>query len=783
MKIPFSSFSPFVQSVFSKIETGKFDSDPKLSIVITSRPSSLMDLFALGRLLSLIRQLQNSLGIEIEFIFPHHMNLWNLRSLGFFEYCQTNNIRYELAPRAQLELFTNPNPESESKAPSQMRKNYWQCLIPLQRHGFDIAKDEQHVVSNVNKFTDIFAAQIYTALEEREVDPKDVSSELSRILLSMVRELLSNTITHSNESEFLFAMTLSRETGTETRPHRPGITLPPGQDKFEVLLMDFGQGIYPSVLRTLASGEVSQVNSDYFNLKRWHDSHRLDKTKEESLLTNVFRGDFVIRKGRKSEGLYELGQTLSWFGGMLNIFSGRTEMQISAATSEELSITPRFNKRPFYLPGVITSFILPSQQIKAASIKSFARHNPTNLSEGQHKRSCEILRFKNVPSGFFGGVSIGKIRRRSELEAAFVITEYERAKGKKVEKPFFWDINLRMSDNIDINFIDSFIQELCKRIDEIEPKHSRNFFKLIFTNVPRNVIRALEKRNCKSFLMLKNTFCLFLDEADDPHFFGVPRASNRLFDIEDALRLIFHAGVRTQRDLTDRLGMAAQATDHLQRLLQTNEDSVFSCYLNDEGAVFECHNVVEALKHLRCSNLQDLDKVRLREPKGAIIKLRNGTYVDSIFDFCLFWSDNEKLTDCAKLLLSVSGFPLVDTILSFMNNGDRLASAIQRFTKTPNLIIIDPHNPRTWNNIEVNGNCILIIDALYPGDSEGGYIKEFIELTQGMNKNVNINWVYASCDFRNDDEEFVSEAQQEEQSEVSRLIAGLPVFSVPYRRT
>src|SRR4030095_9221284 len=106
-------------------------------------------------------------------------------------------------------------------------------------------------------------------------------------------------------------------------------------------------------------------------------NYQIDRAKEESLLSNIFRGDLVIRKGRRSEGLYELGQSLSWFSGVLNLFSGRSELVISSAENEELNpelrrMKDRYLKRSYYLPGVIASPILPSHQLKQSFLKSIA---------------------------------------------------------------------------------------------------------------------------------------------------------------------------------------------------------------------------------------------------------------------------------------------------------------------------------------------------------------------------------------------------------------------------
>jgi adenine/guanine phosphoribosyltransferase-like PRPP-binding protein len=814
MIIEFTSIVSFLKRVNTELINGNLSSAAPLQIG-TTKPSNLLDLFALGRLLALLHALKRSpYQLEAEFVFPLprrnvkiRKQVENLRKLGFFKYCEENNIKCEFATKPQLYLPIVSDVQIETSNATIKEKTYWRCLIPLQKSPPFIrpsAGNERQVTAIVHDYIRKFTDQLQSSLKEAGIDYKDISLELSRVLFSIVRELLSNTVTHSGQSEFLFAMTISREIETGVRPHRPGVTFSSGQDKYELLVMDFGRGIFPSVIHTLNYENAEQVENDYFSVTGWSDFHRVYKAKEESLLSNIFRGDLVIRKGRKSEGLYELGQALAWFDGVLSLFTGRSDLQITLSDSEEIISKPRritdpYVKNPYYLPGVIASPILPSHQLKSVFIKNIASNlvkDRVGLTPTTHTcKPCVIRRYKHgPPSGFFGGLSTLKIRRRSELDAEALITDYQKERDRaSVEgvdegnahpfEPFFWDLNLNMADNIDVGFIDSFIQELCKRIDQVEPSSSRNFYKLIFTNVPSNIIHALEKRNCKSFLMLKETFCLLLDEADEPHFLGVPRVSNNIFDIEDALSLIFRMGSITREELINHkdIGLTEYAVDHLQKLLGPNEDSIFFCRDVDGQVTFECYDIRKALSRMRYESFTQLSHVRLYEGTknslDAVFKLRNGVYVDSLYDFCLYWSDNERSVDCSKLLLSCAGFPLVDTIVTFMNNGDRLASAIQRFTKTPNLIIADPHNSDSWKDLEIDGDCVLVVDALYPGDDQHGYIKTFVENIDKVSRNSRIKQLLAFCDFRYDRESTAPSDQTQQRANPS--LSGLEVISVP----
>jgi hypothetical protein len=447
--IEFTSTSPFVAQVINQLQRGKISSDSKL-VIGTAKPNNLLDLFSLGRLLSFIHLLQAlPHSINVEFIFPppirslkNRKYIENLRNLGFFEYCDAHKITYTFDTKPQLYLPHIVNEKEAGQDKTIEGKAYWRCLVPLQLHSFEqpTPGNERQVIKIVNGFVNGFSTQINAALSEMKIFNKDIGLELSHILFSVIRELLSNTITHSKKSEVLFAMTVSRETWAGYRPHRPGITFLSGQDKYEILVMDFGQGISPSVMNILNDGRSVSAEADYFKLTKWTDALQMDRAKEESLLTNIFRGDLVIRKGRKSEGLYELGQSLSWFGGLLSLFTGRSELQISSAENEELSpdlrrLKDSNLKNSYYLPGVIASPILPSHQIKTILIKrlaeSLTREHRGQIPERPVNKSCTIRRLAHMPSGFFGGMSAIKIRRRSELDAELIATSYQKERERE----------------------------------------------------------------------------------------------------------------------------------------------------------------------------------------------------------------------------------------------------------------------------------------------------------------------------------------------------------------
>jgi hypothetical protein len=746
MKVDFTSISSLVDPVTTALLRGQLSPGSTLSIAISSKPNNLLDLFTLGRLLAFVDELRNFHHINVEFTFPHAKNLFNLTSLGFFDYCRANDLRCVHLSSRQLQLLELPDSAKTRSGTPISGKRYWRCLIPLHKTKFEPVQTEAEITSTANQLIKTLSVNLERSLNEVGIDYESAGLELSRVLFTLVKELLTNTLEHSYAHELLFAMTISKETAPASRPHRSGFIPTAGQDKFEILTMDFGRGIYKSVLSTL-TGKESNIEDQYFSLSPWSPSLELYRAKEESLLSTIFNGNLVIRKGRKSEGLYEIGATVSWFDGMLNLHTGRTELQLASLDKSEVTATYRRRARPYYLPGVIASAVLPSRHLKISSLKRFFQS--ATISNSTQTVPCKLYRLPYAPAGLFGGMSMMKIRRRSEIDAGRILAEYNSQATMAESDTNVFEINLGLADNIDIDFLDNLIQELGKLLDPSDSRNQR-FLKLVFCNVPRQIVHALKRRNCNSILMLNQMFCTLLDEADEPHFLGLPRVSTGMIDLEELLLQLYHGKRTLEREKLQgsELRVTPKVLDEFETLLDRTNGSAFFVDREVDCTKFIAYDLLGALSTNRAHHLLALESVRLSEGDDAIFKLRNGTYVDALFDFALFWGDTNRLIDCAKYLLSLSGFPAIDSIVAFMNNGDRLAAAIQRITKTPELVIVDPHNPETWHTINIEGDSILVVDALYAGDDSGGYIKRFIELSDRPESHIGVRKIFAFCDFR-----------------------------------
>ena len=774
MKTEFQSFSTFVQKTLAQLKGSDPAHGGALSIDFNpSKSNNVTDLFVLGRLIAFIDQLQRVRKLDVQLTFSTPLLQENLRALGFFSYCQKKGIGVKAKSADQRKLFDyddllmvpEPNPITN--------RNYWSCLVPITCFEVGDRSTESSIVTAVGRYVDRIEATITSSLGKLGIDHRMVSDEVARLLLIVVRELVSNAVTHSRSDEFIVAMTISRENETALRgPNRRGLQLEPGQDKYEFLVMDLGCGIYPSVEATLNEDGPSRIAPDYCTLSPWRDQLIADKAKEESLVSNIFRGDLVIRKGRRSEGLNELGKVLSWFGGILSFQTGRTGAHISAMSSDELSVVPDPRPSPYYLPGVTTSLLLPAPQLKSAILRSFdtrARMNP------EVDLRCYLRKFPAIPAGLFGGPSGKRARRRSEIDAQYIIAEYEKLIREADSGSIFWVIDLKLSHSINVDFFDGLLQELSKRIDQVETRSSKNFFNLIFLNVPRNVVNSLKKRNCRSFLALKNTFCLLFDEADEPQFLGVPRTSRNLFDVEDALKLIYFKGAATENELTSLLLMSESALSRLKQLLTENPNSLFFVGVEHGSTLYRCRDLLREIRRSRLAGQEGLSRSIIPGGPSTIHRLRNGEYVDRVVNFGDYWSRSDSMIDVAKLLISDTGCPVADTILCFMDNGDRIASVLQRITEIANLLILDPREIGRWRDLSSLGRCVLVVDALYPGDDELGYVKECVE---AIGPDSSIERIYAFYDFMPPDERPGSDPMESQVGESNKFL-GIPIYSVP----
>ena len=708
------------------------------SIHIDRESAGTSDLYRIGRLLSSAHLIRHALGAPVEFrIDPSAAGkAETLHRLGFDAYCSLNGFKFGPQYPVASQQALPPLVEALHK------KTYWYSLLPLTSFPCPEERDEGHALALTGQILESVASYVREqSLRELNLEHSEFDFELDHIVFGVLKELVVNSLLHSGSDSLTIALTMSRETGNSARTHRPGMTLEDSQDAFEVLVMDGGSGVLKTVQEKL--GVAPDPHSGiYQSLSPWGDQFRAAKQREEALLNSIFQGNLAVRKGRKSEGLHDVASRVDWFGGILNYRTGRSELQVRDAGART---SVRRDTRD-YLPGVVASALLPSHQIRLLFSRAQIAHGSVPRSTLADPQMPAVLACPALPEGLFGGQTNLGSQRRCELYARELIEHYRAAAEEKPEERRLLEIDLALSRTVSIDFLDTLLQELCKasaKRRQGEPDYVRRLF---FSNTRRSIIRGLQQRNCNSLLMMSNSLCLFLDEADQPHFLGLPRLANRqVLDTQELMGAVFYGQTVTEAHIRSRWRFDEDAFHSLGMLFTCDTSDLFYRTESGRGPVYSSQNVLAALGANRQAQVDSSREFVRTAGPTTVIKTGNA-YFDGWIDFPGMWGDVKRLTDCAKLLLSSGEVTSAHTVVGFMHNGDRLAGAVQRLTGAPKLVIADPNNPQTWEQSELDGGYILVVDALYPDDEQasvGAFIAKQAE--RGFTPNTTI----AFADLRN----------------------------------
>jgi orotate phosphoribosyltransferase len=723
--VKFSSCSAFISQATKALEE---DTDAELEIEIDSS-ASLLDFYTLGRLLAFLEDVWNTRRIRSRLAFPltteRSLRLKHLDNLGFFNYCADrphidHNVEWPFPDKhRQQELITFADA-------ILAKKTYWYCLLPLTEVSVEAAKTEEDIDRQVRRHLRSISETVMARLPDIGLTFGQIGLEVSRILYTCFREMISNAVTHSGAATFTCGMSISRETGLSQRQSRERQLGQAGVHKYDVLVMDTGRGVYSSVRNTF-DRELPNPAQGYLTSHAWEPDYRVDHELEASVLTSLFQSDNILRSGRRSEGLHEVARTLEWFAGRMSYRTGRTAVVVSAE-GRDLAVD-RISARDqrYYLPGVVASFVLPSNQLKVAALQEQAKLVPDSATSMATAKVTQVVHtaIREAPSGLFGAGSRMRIRRQSQLNAAEIECWFE----SREDSSEVLEIDLQLSPGIDLEFFDSLLQELCKRgATGTRQGSGESVSRIVFTNVPRQVIKKLESGSAASLMMLRGVFALMLDETDAPHFVGLPRPTENSNDIDECANLVWASGRVSVHHLDKILGPDPAVVEQLVGTLRRH--SCFGVEGSGGAVVLSRIAVVEAIRKRRQHALRGVEDFELPTGKDEVFRLHNGKTVNSLLDYALFWSTRGHALDCAKEMIAVAPFPPTDTIIAFMNNGERIAGEVQRFTNAASLIIVNPARPDQWPNLDAASDCILVIDAIHCGDDEPGdtaYVRRFIE--------------------------------------------------------
>lgn len=704
--LKFGSLSDFAhQAIASFAEPAFLDG---IKALVLSK-ANFLDLYTIGRVLALCEAARNEKGREILLSFGKSRKgrrLENLKALHFFDYCSTHDVQFEPTPPAESLLQAGPRP---------LAKYYWCPLVPITEFPFKTPQNETHALQQTNAILDAVCHSLRGTLENVVGIPYDrVLLEISHLVFGVLKELVLNVISHSSTNSVIVAIALHREGPTASRPHRAGFSVQSGQACYETLVLDLGHGVLRSVRGKLAAVPDDTL-AQYNTLAPWDRQYSHLKNQEESLLSTIFRGNLVVRKGRKSEGLHELARHVGWFRGILNYRTGRTEVQLSGEASDGTSVFVRPDGQPFFLPGVAAAALLPSDQVSSFLV----RHSLGHVTVPDSQRSPtlpSVQAYRTTPEGLFGGQSQVELRWKVELFAREYIEEFRHLKTASNTAPAFGALDLLLSTAANPDFIDSLLQEFCKVKAwkaEADPDIIAGSF---FMNARRDLIWALRRRVCCSFLMITNSPCLMLDEADEPHFLGIPRLSDGVYDIEDALKAVFHVHSISETVFRRDWNLTPRQLEALNSILPDDDRCLLYRRTHAGETYFCAHDILTGIRSARRNSLAKLQEhVATLGPVGIAER--------GLADF---WADPTTIIPCTKGLIETTRLTPVNTLVGFMQNGDQLAASIQRLTGASRLLIVDLENSDSWANIAPENGCAVVVDFLADGRLAGS-IEAFLQ--------------------------------------------------------
>ncbi|HEX2076935.1 MAG TPA: hypothetical protein VHG08_04475 [Longimicrobium sp.] len=784
----FKDWSTFQQQVESAVLGERCRAG---SVIVADPGLQVVDLFFVGRFLSLAYILRQS-KVDLR-LAPGSAAAERFHALQLGEFCVPRadgaNGGPHPAPGA------SGGPEREPAAADRT----WTCILPVLRPPPFQPGDGEWAVRTSRVLEDV-SDRMMNRMRELDVDVDAAGIELTQALSGIVREFVSNAIQHSGSEELVLAAALQEPHGAGTRDRRGPREYESRQRRMEFLVADFGHGLLRTVpeVREAVPGEVLEA---YCSPGRWDPSWDALKHQEGHILSNLFLGSSLLRRGRAGEGFFEAGRRLAWFGGRLQLVTGRSEVRVLGEGGSSVVVRQRRNVREF-LPGLCVNVSLPLRlrmppaaarrpAAGAAAPEAVPAATPqphgAESATGPAAPACRVRSFGFTPPFLFTPLSDSESRRWSEYDAHRLLQELREVRDGGTG-PTFCYLDLKFSSTLNVPFLDHLIQELARLSIDPHAERPRVFERIFFVNVPRDVIHSLRSRSCAGMLMLHGQYCLLLDEASEPHLIGVQRVHQGLSGPEECLEHVYREGSAGRAELEGVLQAHPRALAVLDDLLDEGTRGIF--YRRGSGAATEyaAWPVRAALQAAWARHLENLPGFRVAPGTGpeepaaddgaegltrAAIRLRNGSCVDSIVDFCLVWSQDDVLLDCTMLFLARRGIPMAGTLIAFMNNGDRLAAAIQRVTRVPRLLVQAPLPDGGRVPPDVHGDLVVVVDALYPGDEEGGYVRDFVDRI-GRGGQARVAAVYAFQDYRDP-----APPGTEEGAPPERSFLGVPVRSVP----
>ncbi len=784
IEIEWKTIANLVQTMKDLFENKQIS---RLKFKITAQ-SPVNDIFSVGKFISFLFFIKNKCNIEVEVeVIANTKEASLVLDSGLASLLKKHAIETSFpvdnkhppkAEQTSIKLITDA---------IDVRGEYRCVVVPYDSQTFvpqPVSWASEHL-DWVERETDKIIESIRKKIQDASGDCIDIKPEIAKSLLPSIKELITNCLQHSTlisnttpvsnsqdssgsilpkegENIIIYTLVFIRENKPPgSRVIRSNNSLLGWEDRFDILIQDLGQGFLKSIRQTF--GMTTGVNNKPYKIDwLWANAGEMqDRHTEQQFLSTVFRGNMVVRQGRKSLGLQSISNMCMRQNGCMNFRSGSAEVLVGERSGglqvvhredtsryweshKAESVNEIEQKVPidtinhYWLPGVIAALYIPIYGMKIARSRSLVKSKNIYSDKPDLFRNEYFIR-KNLPKGLFGGLSRIKSTRRSETDAfRLYLDESDKCKI----------IDLKSSGAVDIDFLDSLIQEMCKRSFFEEPEdnqslHLHPFLSMVFINVPKIVVSALKSRNCDSFLLENGMICTLIDEYDQPHFLGIRRMTDGPNNVDDILLAIYMRGSNgisnaelKELNFNETLISAVEVLfPSAEKAINKKQPLLYYKY-NDEKnkkTIFVWPNVIKWLwqedgKKATARFIQFTHKL-----KDSFFQMSNGMLIDTTYNFSGFWSDDTVLRSAAKKLSRKADFPLAKTIISFKGNGDILSSAMRDFLGIPELTLLDTEN--TQSELHFSGSsAILVVDALCPGDDhENSYINQSIKAIKNAN--------------------------------------------------
>ncbi len=692
----------------------------ELSVEVNARSNSdFFDLFVIGKLISALDHYKPRIHWSFNTADIERLEALRLRTI-----LESNGTVTEIEKKSSGYWNAKPN-----------KKQYWIPLFPLMKIKIDNRpqkKDEP--VDKVNQLSKNVFSACSASLEANFSGEYlwAVKAEIHRIVNIALREIISNSFEHSLGRHIYIAIVAKRDTShfrlsRSTFSHDTAFKSSGTIDAIELLVADNGRGLLDGIMSTLKENDITRSASDAVWSSFSKEALNSDAIRrlEETFLTQLMNGELALRRGRRSEGLKQVFKELSWAEGVVNMRTGASSCEYHPVST----IAHPIPSSKFHIPGLIYSSYHLSYSLRLTNRKYLSDQAELDLSVDEN-----LFYSNNKPKAFFGGSSFLKILRRAEIDVHEVATNIKDELNSQKSDFSICVIDLENSPYIELEYLDSFLQEAARCT--LPGKDFLLSQCIVLRGLRRELIFKLRFMTSQAVLIAIGTFVLCLDEYDIPHFLGIPRFGQSIFDIEDILvNAYLGYNVPIKNFLSSDNGNN-EYHQYLKNLAKSKSNCLLKLTSNSKPASAPVKNKKSAqvknkkeeldstpifaqVKH----KIEELDHEQTSAELKRFLLPRPLQLIDQSiqygFDFRHLYSKDRCLITAYRSVRKSVVENGITSIWYLSNNGNRLALeiAVQLAIEDAQMLIYreEPSKPG-WDVPPARGQTALVLDIIYPSD-------------------------------------------------------------------